>query len=81
MGLDLDVARRVRPRSPSSSWLATSCASRKRIRAVDLEVERDARAPADLLDRDVMDEQPPPAGDHQHALEQGLVVERDADWR
>ena len=44
--------------------------------SVDFEIERHALALADVLDRDVMDEQAPPAGDQLHALEHGLVVER-----
>ncbi len=46
-------------------------------RAVDLEIERDALAPVDVLDGDMMHRQPPPRGDQQHPLEDRLVVERD----
>ena len=53
----------------------------ERHRAVDFEIEGDGLARFDVLDGDMVHRQAPARRDHQHALEDRLVVERRADWR
>ena len=45
--------------------------------AVDFEIEGDGLAPLDILDGDMVHRQAAARGDHQHALEDRLVVERE----
>ena len=47
----------------------------ERHRAVDFEIEGDGLAPFDVLDNDMMHRQASARRDHQHPLEDGLVVE------
>ena len=75
MGLDLDVGAEV-GRDRRFELAGDFVGVGKAHPAVDFEVERDALAPADVLDAEVVDKQAPAAGDEQNALEQGLVVER-----
>ena len=49
----------------------------ERHRAIDFEIERDGLAPVDVLDGDVVHRQASARGDHQHPLEDRLVVERE----
>ena len=49
----------------------------ERHRAVDLEIEGDSLAPFNVLDGHVVHRQAAARGDHQHPLEDRLVVERE----
>ena len=76
MGLDLDALADLLGDSVFQ-FARDAMRLAKRHRAVDLEVERDALAPPDMLDGDVVHRQAPARRDHQHALEDRFIIERE----